>query len=55
MHFTYYSCVVFILFNKDLYKSTCPTYSLKDLVFRLSVIGILRLFCFELDVLFIDL
>ena len=48
----HYSRVVIILFNKDLYKSTFPTYSFKNLVFRLSIFCPI---CFELFLIFVDL
>ena len=36
LYFTYYSCVVVILFNTSLYKSVFSTYSFEKLVFCLS-------------------
>ena len=55
LYFMHYSCVVIILFNMDLFKSAFSTYSFKNLAFRLPVFFIFCLFCFELDVIFIDL
>ena len=55
LYFMYYSCVVIILLNTELYKSAFPIYSFKNLILRLSVFCIIRLYCFELDVIFIDL
>ena len=51
--FMHYSCVVINLFHADLYKSVYPIYYSKNIFFRLSVFWSFRLFCFELDVIFI--
>ena len=53
--FIHYSGVVIILVNRDLYKSIFPTYSLKNLFFCLSVFCISCLFCFDHNVIFINL
>ena len=37
LYFTHYSCVLIILFNKDLDKSAFLTFTYKKLVFHLSV------------------
>ena len=41
--------------NADLYKFALPNHSFKKLVFRLSMFCIFCMFCFQIDVMFIDL
>ena len=52
-NFMYYSCVVNILFNTDLYESAFSSNSFKKLVFCLSVVFcVFCPFCFQFDVIF---
>ena len=55
LYFMHHLCVIIIWFNTDLYKSAFPTYYFENLVFCLSALCIFSLFCFELDVYFIEL
>ena len=40
LYFTHYSCVIIILFNTDLCRSTFSVISFRKLVFRLSVLSV---------------
>ena len=40
LYFTHYSCVIIILFNTDLCRSTFSAISFRKLVFRLSVLSV---------------
>ena len=46
LFFLHYSCLVIILSDTDLYKSTFSVYSFKKLVFRLSVFCVFA-YCFK--------
>lgn len=50
--FMFYSCVVIILLNTDLYKSMFSTYSFKSQAFRLPVFCVFVCSVFKFDVIF---
>ena len=55
LYFLHYSHMVIHLFNTDIRKTIFPTYSLKNLVFCVSVFRIFCLFNFELDAIVTEL
>ena len=54
LYFVHFSCVDIIIFDTDLYKTAFSVYSCKKLLFILTVFYVSRLFCFELDFIFVD-
>ena len=55
MYVMYYSFMVIISLNSDLFESAFPTYSFTNLAFPVSLFCIFCLFFYELNVVFKEL